>query len=293
MAAERLTYTVVTPARNEAQNLKTLAGCLAKQTRLPQGWVIVDNASTDETAEVAGELARRHEWIRVVEAAGEREPTRGGPVAQAFMRGIDELDVDVDIIAKVDADITFGPGYFEGLVAKFEADALLGIAGGTCYELEDGEWRPRHVTSGRVRGASRAYRRECLQAVLPLENRPGWDGIDELKAGARGWKTSSFSDLVFYHHRSVGRRDASLWATRAEHGRSAHYAGYRFLYLVIRALFRARREPAALAMIWGYMQSMMRREPRCPDSEAREFLRRKQRLRHLRIRAREARGGGI
>jgi poly-beta-1,6-N-acetyl-D-glucosamine synthase len=287
---ERLTYAVVTPARNEANNLPALAQCLADQALRPEQWLIVDNGSIDETVAIAEEIAERWDWVSVTFVAGEREPTRGGPVAKAFMHGIEALGVHTDIVVKVDADITFDPEYFDGLLSRFEADETLGIAGGTCYELDDGQWQPRHVTLGRVRGATRAYRRACLDDVLPLESRPGWDGIDELKAGANGWRTTSFDDLAFYHHREVGRRDSSLWKTRAEHGRSAYYVGYRFPYLLLRALFRSRGEPAALAMVWGYVDSALRRASRSDDSEARELLRSKQRLRELPSRAREARG---
>ena len=47
------------------------------------------------------------------------------------------------------------------------------------------------MTGSTVWGATRAYRWECLQRVLPLEERLGWDGIDEFKANALGWRTET------------------------------------------------------------------------------------------------------
>ena len=52
--------------------------------------------------------------------------------------------------------------------------------------MEDGRWRERHLTGSTVWGATRAYRRACLDDGLPFEERLGWDGIDEFKANARG-----------------------------------------------------------------------------------------------------------
>src|SRR5215213_3761642 len=98
------TYALVTPARNEAMNLRRLADSLVQQTRLPAAWVIVDNGSTDETVEVAQDLATRHDWVSVVTMPGEREATRGGPVARAFTAGLRHLPM-VDVIVKLDADI--------------------------------------------------------------------------------------------------------------------------------------------------------------------------------------------
>lgn len=283
-------YAVVTPARNEAGNLRRLAACLRAQHVQPARWVIVDNGSTDDTQAVGLELAADDPTVRVRLSPGEAVATRGGPVARAFMDGLRELDEPVDVVVKLDADVTFEPGFFPGLLAEFERDARLGIAGGTCYELESGEWRPRHVTGTRVRGATRAYRRECLDGLLPLDDLPGWDGIDELKAAARGWRTASFTHLRFDHHRRVGDRDASRRARLLQVGRATYYTGYRPSYLLMRALFKATREPMALAMIAGYAAAAARREPRLRDPLVRAQIRDGQRLRVLPLRAREALG---
>lgn len=290
MAVEPLSYAVVTPARNEADNLRRLAGSLASQTQRPSTWLIVDNGSSDDTPEVARDLGAAEAWIRTADVPGETVATRGGPVARAFAAGVELLPEQPDVVIKVDADISVEPDYFERLLGRFAADPRLGIAGGTCYELEEGEWVPRHTTGDRVRGASRAYRWACFQDVLPLENRPGWDGIDELKATARGWKTQTFADLAFRHHRAVGDRDQSRWRRLYEVGRAAHFTGYRPSYLVLRSLFKARKELAALALIGGYATAAARREPRSDDHAARSYLRRQQSLRRLPVRAREALG---
>ena len=67
-----------------------------------------------------------------------------------------------EIIVKLDADVSFESDYFEQLLAAFESEPRLGIASGVCYELERGVWTARHVTGDHVRGATRAYRKACL-----------------------------------------------------------------------------------------------------------------------------------
>lgn len=290
MSERPITYAVVTPARNEAANLPRLARALEQQTVRPVAWVLVDNDSTDDTASVGRELAATFGPTHVVVYGGESQPTRGAPVARAFMAGIEALEALPDVVIKCDGDTSMAPDYFERLLAEFAADPRLGIASGTCYELEGSEWVPRHVTGGSVRGASRAYRRECLREVLPLAERTGWDGIDELKAAGRGWKTTSFAHLPFYHHRVLGGRDHRRTLQPFELGRSAHYSGYRPYYLVLSAIFRARRQPAQLAMIAGYVSAAAHREPRCPDPAAIAHARREQRLRKLPLRVREVLG---
>jgi glycosyltransferase involved in cell wall biosynthesis len=285
-------YAAVTPARNEAEHLLRLADCLARQRVRPVAWIVVDNGSTDNTRAVAEGIARLHDWVRVVSIEGAIGMVRGGPVIRAFKAGLEVLGELPEVVVKLDADISFGPDHFERLLAAFASDPTLGITSGSCWEFEDGAWRQRFTTRGAPRGAVRAYRRECLVAVSPLEERMGWDGIDEVKANLRGWRTSTIVELPFHHHRQVGERDGSRRAAWEAEGTLAHYMGYRFGYLVARAVFRAVREPAALAMLPAYVRATIDGQPRCADADARAHLRAQQRLRHLPLRAREALGRG-
>ena len=77
----------------------------------------------------------------------------------SFLLGAVPLRDEVDVVVKVDADIDFAPDYFEQLIGRFEADPLLGIASGTCYEQENGKW---------VRRAARRVDRLGCQPRLPV-----------------------------------------------------------------------------------------------------------------------------
>lgn len=285
-----LEYALITPARDEALNLSRLAGCLARQTVLPRAWIIVDNGSSDDTFAVAQRLATEHGWMQVLSLPGSTSRERGAPIVRAFRVGIDALVEAPNVVVNVDADVSFEPDYFERLLARFEAEPSLGIASGSAYELRRGAWRQRHVTGTTVWGASRAYRWRCLQDILPLEERMAWDGLDEFKANVRGWRTAAFEDLPFRHHRREGERDGSSWRAGLNKGRAAHYLGYRFWYLALRALWNARREPGALGMVVGYGAAAVTRNPRSSDLEGRAYLRRQQSMRNLRLRALEAAG---
>ena len=284
---QRLTYAVVTPVRNEADNLGRLSESLSGQSERPRTWVIVDTGSDDETPTLIGGLGRQTRWIIAVSSP--QEYARGGPIVRAFQAGVAAITEPVDIVVKVDADISFEAGYFEELLRRFANEPRLGIASGICLENERGEWRALHVTGDHVWGACRAYRTECLREVSPLEERMGWDGIDAFKARAGGWKTNTFQDLAFQHHRSEGQRDGR-WQAWIARGSAAHYMGYRPDFLAFRTVHRMRADPAAVAMMIGWARSALVREPRCSDPAVRAELRRQQRLRELPARALEALG---
>src|SRR5215831_16695685 len=163
-----LTYALITPARDEAENLRRLGSCVIAQTAPPAAWVVVDDGSTDDSHVYLNELAQEHPWMQVLKSPAASEPNgavrqgrRTGRDVLAFNAGVASLESFPDIVVKLDADVSFEADYFERLISEFETDPTLGISGGECYELENGEWRYQTVTETHVRGATRAYRWEC------------------------------------------------------------------------------------------------------------------------------------
>src|SRR5579864_600411 len=298
---EQMRYAAVTPARNESANLRRLGECLVAQRLLPDLWVVVDDGSSDDSKDVVSALAAEHPWIVLIDSPG--PSARSGPLHDGRVRGRDVIAFNAglervreqlgstDVVLKLDADVSFEADFFVRLLAEFGHDDELGITGATCYELEDGEWVPKHVTGGHVRGATRAYRWSCLPDVMPLEEQLGWDGIDEVKARLAGWSTRSIPDLPFYHHRPVGARDGARRSWESQ-GMAAYFIGYRPSYLVLRSLFQSRRDPRALAMILGYLREARSNAPRCADAQVRAYVRDQQRLLRIRARAGEALGRG-
>jgi glycosyltransferase involved in cell wall biosynthesis len=277
-----LTYAIITPARNERDNLRRLAESVLAQDHQPVSWVIVDDGSDDGMDAVARDLAGRHASIQLVEtgedAASLAMGRRRGRDLLAFRRGLSGLPTPVDVFVKVDADTSFDPDYFTRLLDRFREQPNLGIAGGTCYEELDGEWERIKVSGSHPRGASRAYRWDLLDTVFALEPEMGWDGVDEVMAELRGYQTAGFTDFGFRHHRKVGEREGRLRAGSAL-GRQAWYMGYRPSYLLLRALYRAKENFTSLAMIWGYASSAASGAPQCPIPTVTHRVRERQRLR--------------
>jgi len=277
-----LRYAILTPARNERDNLERVAESIIAQEHRPAWWIVVDDGSDDGMDIVARDLAARHEWILALgtgEAADDlAKGRRRGRDLLAFRRGVSALPEPVDVFVKVDADTSFEPDYFARLLERFAEQPDLGIAGGSCYEIVDGAWERIKVSGSHPRGASRAYRWALLDDVFALEPEMGWDGVDEVMAELRGYRTAGFHDLGFRHHRKVGERDGRLRAGSLL-GRQAWYMGYRPSYLMLRALYRARENTASLAMVWGYASAAVSGAPQCPIPTVTRRVREGQRLR--------------
>lgn len=276
-----LTYAAITPARDEEENLRRLAACMLAQRVQPCAWVIAENGSTDGTAELAKRLAAAHAWITVISTPAAARYDRTSPYMRAFHAGVDALAGAGDIVVKLDSDVSMGPEFFEGVLAAFASDPALGIASGTLFELHRGQWRETVLLGGHCWGPTRAYRRSCLDVVLPLDDGIGYASIDETQAQLAGFRTQTLTHLPFRHHRPEGAGEGSRWRSWSGQGAAAHYTGYRPSYLLARSAYRMRRDPAAVALITGYLGSAMRRAPRHPDARVIDALRDQQRARRL------------
>jgi glycosyltransferase involved in cell wall biosynthesis len=102
---------VVIPALNDSTMLARCLDALALQTRLPNEIVVVDNGSTDDTADVA-----RRAGARVIS-----EPRRGIPAATAA--GFDAAKGT--IIGRLDADSVPAANWVDELERRFGADDSL------------------------------------------------------------------------------------------------------------------------------------------------------------------------
>jgi cellulose synthase/poly-beta-1,6-N-acetylglucosamine synthase-like glycosyltransferase len=66
-----LRYALITPARNEAENIERLIQSMIAQTVKPVKWVIVSDGSTDRTDDIVKKHAAEHGLIEL-----ERRPVR-------------------------------------------------------------------------------------------------------------------------------------------------------------------------------------------------------------------------
>ncbi len=280
---------LITPARDEAAYLANTIRAVAAQTRPPDLWLIVDDGSTDDTPRILRSLAAKVPFLRVLQAPpqdsqpGEDRLTMAAE-ARAFNAGLATVDrAGFTHLGKLDADVELPPDYLELLLQRFAADPQLGIAGGALLEQGGGRWRPTKVPAHHVRGALKLYSRECFGAIGGIEERLGWDTIDETYARMRGYSTRSLPELAARHHRPVATRGGTLRG-RARHGQCAYILRYGSWWVTLRSLKVACSRPLGLsgaAFLYGYLRSALRRDDRVEDEEYRRFV-----ARELRDRAR-------
>ena len=111
-------YVLVTPAHNEERFITKTLESVVSQSSLPERWVIVNDGSTDATAEIVRTYAQRFPWIQLVNRRSEWIGILQRKV-HAFNTGLEEVEsLDFDVIGNLDADISFDPDYLEFLHAE-------------------------------------------------------------------------------------------------------------------------------------------------------------------------------
>jgi poly-beta-1,6-N-acetyl-D-glucosamine synthase len=287
---------LISPVRNEAAHIERIAEAVARQTRPPDLWIVVDDGSTDETPEILARLAERIDFLQVLDGS---KHARKGPVpdrlalaaeVRAFNLGLGSVEWrSFTHIAKLDGDTELPPRYFERLLGEFERDPKLGLAGGLYADPDprgEGEesWKTmRMPTEHHVPGTLKCYSLACFTDVGGMQERLAWDTIDETYARMRGYRTRAFGDLIALHHRPFASADGTLRG-RARHGECAYIVHFTLPWVALRAFKVARTRPrglSGLAFLYGYLRSAVRRVPRVEDPEFRVFVRRELRGRML------------
>jgi poly-beta-1,6-N-acetyl-D-glucosamine synthase len=192
---EKSHLTVIVPAYNEADSIAATIRSLQRQTRVPEEIVVVDDCSTDATAEIAA----AHGATLV------RPPRNTGSKAGAQMLALD--GVRTELVMALDADTTLAPDAIELLMPAF-ADAEVVAACGTVL--------PRHVRTIWERGRYVEYMLAFgfFKRVQDTYGKPlissGCFSIyrtDELRV-LGGWSTRTMAedmDLTWTIYRAGGR----------------------------------------------------------------------------------------
>lgn len=257
--------------------------CVAAQTVRPALWVVIDDGSTDATPEILAEYAARLDFLRVIRREDRGDRSVGPGVVDAFYTGLETVDLDAfAYVCKLDMDLDLRPRYFERLMEMMEADPRLGSASGKPYfRSHNGRMVPEVCGDEMSVGMTKFYHTTCFQQIGGFVRRVMWDGIDCHRCRMLGWKAGSFDEpeLRFEHLRPMGSSQKGILTGRMRHGYGQYFMGTGLAYITASALFRIGHPPrviGAAVMWWGYVRSLLRREPRYEDREFRAFLRRYQ-----------------
>ncbi|HEX9270579.1 MAG TPA: glycosyltransferase family 2 protein [Candidatus Binatia bacterium] len=275
-------YLLITAARNEEAFVQRTLDSVVTQTVLPERWVIVDDGSTDRTAELVEGYTKRYPWIELVRRIQDDDRNFASK-AHAVNTGLERANsLQFEIVGNLDADVSFGPDYIEFLMQRFSEDPKLGVAG-TPF-TQDGNYdssKDSFEGENYVGGPCQLFRRECFQEIGGyVPNRAGGlDWIAVMTARMKGWKVQSFSEKRFHHYRTLGTAEKSPLGALFSYGEKDYYLGGSPVWELFRVTYRMTKKPVllgGLALLLGYVWAALRRVNRAVSPELMRFHRHEQ-----------------
>lgn len=197
---------IIIPAHNEEAFISKTLQSLVEQTILPSEIIIVNDNSTDKTQDIIDEFSKSYIYIKSVFLASEKNHQPGSKVINAFNEGLKIADKNSHIICKFDSDLIFPKNYIEKIITIFNTDSKIGMVGGFCYVEKNENWILENLTNkDHIRGALKAYRKECFEQIGGLKTTMGWDTVDELLAKYHGWNVVTDTSLHVKHLKPTGK----------------------------------------------------------------------------------------
>jgi len=236
-----LNFSIIIPAHNEADSIGLTLYSLANQTIKPKQIIVVNDNSTDTTQSVVESYAQKHSFISLIHNKSSNQHLPGSKIINAFYKGYETLDDDYDVICKFDADLIFANNYLEQLAHHFKNNDKLGMVSGFCYIEKNGEWVLENLTrKDHIRGALKAYRKDCFLEIGKLKPSMGWDTVDELLAQYYGWHILTDESLHVKHLKPTGISYNK--ASKYLQGEAMYKMHYGFLITIISALKLAHKK---------------------------------------------------
>uniref|UniRef100_A0A5Q5CCE0 Glycosyl transferase, family 2 n=1 Tax=Mycobacterium sp. (strain JLS) TaxID=164757 RepID=A0A5Q5CCE0_MYCSJ len=269
-----MTIALVTPLKDEIQNLPRLYNSIAALSSRINHWVICENGSTDGSVEFLLETEKPN----TVDSLHVLHIDTGTPDYQlgfkysriveagfSFLRQHDDYQ-NISYVGILDADCFPYPQYYEQLVREFELRETLGILSGSLVR-PDGTRLP--TAKGFPRGNSRVWRKQCLEDAPYLIGMSA-DTLSAIRAQERGWCFDALSDAL------VETRDIGHRVGQEYYGQSAYYRGETLAFTALKCAKRSLTSPrSALEYFSGYLDALRSGGPRVQDEEILAYSRHK------------------
>jgi glycosyltransferase involved in cell wall biosynthesis len=283
-ATARRDYVLITPAYNESKFIRQTIESVIAQTVLPLKWVIVDDGSTDATAEIVKQYAKDYRFIECYSRGRKTGQTYYESNVYAILEGYERVrDLDFEYLAILDADITLCSNYYEEIFRRFDINQDIGIATGTLLEEVDGRLKEAVIDRYSTPKAFQVFRRACYEQIggyIPCRN-GGEDSCAEIMARMYGWQTWSFPEIKVIHQRPVGTGDGRVvLRARFRQGLTDYCLATHPIFMLAKCLRRCFIERpyvlSGLARLAGFLYGYIIREQRQLPDSARRYVRKEQ-----------------
>src|SRR5690606_6443829 len=271
-----LKYSIILPAHNEEKFIGNALESIVNQTYLTMELIVVDDNSSDSTAEIIREFVEKYPFIQTIDSGNPSDAHEPGTkIVNAFYKGFEKLNPNWDVSAKLDADVTLPPDYFEKIIQTFQSDKKTGIAGGIAMIEENGNWIYEKIGNKKqVRGPFKSYSKDCFEKIGGLKKSIGWDTVDELLAKYYGFEVKVLPELEVKLQKPTGKNYQKIHGKKT--GEGFYKMDYGWWISVIAALKASTIKKSPLlffTMMKSFLKSSLNADSKIVTKEEGKFIR--------------------
>lgn len=284
-----MTYTkrklaIVTPAKNESNNVFKLVESVSKLDYTPDLWIFVNDDSDDNTEDKFIESIRSFPSLQEVcdiklvrHISEDKSYALGNKYSSVVKYGFEyllkheyEYNIKYEYIGILDCDIILPENYYSYLIKMFQSYPDLGIiSGGKQLEVDVNNVKnitfcsKTHAPSG-----FRVWRRECFNDTgyyISISQ----DSVSEARAVMLGWKVRSYEEL------SVTMRKRGDNFNYEYYGKSDYFRWIPMYYAITKKILMKLKghDKDALLYYKGYIEARNNRITRINDDLVRKYFR--------------------
>ncbi|HHJ52556.1 MAG TPA: glycosyltransferase family 2 protein [Caldithrix abyssi] len=272
-------FILLTPMRNEADQIDELVRCVTGSKFRPDLWLIIDDCSDDRTPQKLSALAREYDFVRIHRIA-ERASYMGYHISEILINGLKQVQAELQqarYVGVLDADIRFGPSYWQRLKEYLDRNPKAGIVSGTlCAKDDQGRWKIEPFQRvDNPRGGLRLVKKACFDDIGGIRRSRAWDPVMNVKARVRGWQVAVLPDVFAASSRATDARFTTAEGefSRGQRDYHLHHPAHQ---IVVRAVAKAlkKRPSAGWHYLKGYFSEWKTGGRRFPDDDVRRYYRR-------------------
>lgn len=274
MIDHNLQIALVTPLKDEIDNIAEYISNIEHQTIPIKCLVIVENDSTDGSKEYLEKIesVRNVDVFKVLNISFEDKSYRVGKkystiidAGMEFLRK-SEFYSSLDFIGILDCDVFPENAYYSKLTTFMNSDPKIGIASGLTYTNEG----VLHIAdTDFVRGNSRLWKRECLDEAGYVIAHTA-DTVSVALAHLKGWRTRTLKSA------SVTSREIDVRLSNPKSkGYHAYYRGHTLFYILLKSLYYSivkGRCQTGYDVFSGYISALFKRKPRIANPEVKNYF---------------------
>jgi len=271
-------YILVTPCKNEEENIDRLVQSVKNQSIKPKLWVIINDGSTDNTEKLIRKY--RYKWIKLVNLK-EHKREIGIHLAKVCKLALDSAiklarrrKLTFSYIGLLDADMHIGKNYFANLIREMQKDNV-GIGSGVIYSKNKvGNYKREYHKENLPRGGARLWNFQCYLETGGMRITYSPDSVSNAAAKIKGWKLRQYEQIIAYQVRETSSAEG-IWKGYKIEGISSYYRDYHPLYIVAKSFLLIFKKPglAGVAFFSGYINGYLSRIGKLRDSKIRKYYR--------------------